>query len=344
MPYRHYVNFAALISSLVLYLWLRQILRVRFRLILAGVILLLGFSPFVYFYLQTTQAAATTCYWVGDTNPALWNDATHWSSSSGGAGSTCDGGVVPGSDDTVIFDGLNLNSVNVDVAVSIAALTNAGGYSGALNTQNYSFAVAGDFQWGAGAFSAGSSAMTISGSYSNSGTFTAGTSTVTFNATTVGKTLSGTMTGGSAFYKIAFNGVGGAWAVTNSMTVTAPNALDTLVIGNGTVTLGDGLVSGSFEVDGKTTIANTAGQTGTLQTSAVPQGQTITFDINNNATLPSCANCIITVGATSGAGQGNLKIRKNTVLRLNPNATSSDTGIETESTGYLEIQGSQDDT
>ncbi|KKQ89447.1 MAG: hypothetical protein UT11_C0025G0001, partial [Berkelbacteria bacterium GW2011_GWA2_38_9] len=43
-----------------------------------------------------TKAAATNCYWVGDTSPAVWNDATHWSSSAGGAGSTCDSGTVPG--------------------------------------------------------------------------------------------------------------------------------------------------------------------------------------------------------------------------------------------------------
>src|SRR3989344_1741599 len=60
----------------------------------------------------------------------------------------------------------------------------------------------------------------------------------------------------------------------------------------------------------------------------------------------SCPNCVITVGATSGSGQGSFKLAKNTSLQLNPraSATASDAGVEVESTGYLEVLGSQDTT
>lgn len=74
-----------------------------------------------------TQAAAATCYWVGDTNPANWNDASHWSNASGGAGSTCDGGVVPGDDDTVIFDAGNTNEATFDTTTTVAAFQMSAG-------------------------------------------------------------------------------------------------------------------------------------------------------------------------------------------------------------------------
>ena len=187
--------------------------------------------------------------------------------------------------------------------------------------------------------------LTISGSWVNSGTFTANTSRVIFNGAAAG-TISGTLVGTSAFNKIEFNNSTGSWTVQNSASTTAANATDTFVIKNGTVTLGDGTTGINVEVNGKVVIAGTAGETGTLQTAALTQGATTTVDINNNAAPATCANCVVAVGASSGAGQGNLKIRKNTLLRLNQreSATASDTGIEVASTGYLEIQGTQEAT
>ena len=196
-----------------------------------------------------------------------------------------------------------------------------------------------------GTITADGNTLTISGSWANSGTFTADTSRVTFNSATA-ETISGTLIGTSAFNKIEFNNSTGSWTVQNSASTTAANATDTFVIKNGTVTLGDGTTGIHVEVNGKVVIAGTAGETGTLQTAALTQGATTTVDINSNPTPATCANCTVQVGASSGAGQGNLKIRKNTVLRLNPRttATASDTGIEVGSTGYLEIQGTQETT
>ncbi|KKR32957.1 MAG: hypothetical protein UT63_C0027G0001, partial [Candidatus Gottesmanbacteria bacterium GW2011_GWC2_39_8] len=79
-----------------------------------------------------TKAAATNCYWVGDTSPAVWNDATHWSSSAGGAGSTCDSGTVPGSDDTVYFTSDNTNDVTIDTNVSVYGINIGSGYTGTI--------------------------------------------------------------------------------------------------------------------------------------------------------------------------------------------------------------------
>ncbi|MCK5591598.1 MAG: right-handed parallel beta-helix repeat-containing protein, partial [Candidatus Pacebacteria bacterium] len=216
--------------------------------------------------------------------------------------------------------------------------------------------VSGDITIDAGAaLTAPSTTLTITGSYTNNGTFTHNSGTVTFDDTTGGKTLSGRLNQSvtdSDFNKVIFNGTGGSWTIQDAMKVSAANAADTFVIGNGTVTLGDG-GGDHLEVNGRMTIAATSGQTGTFQTmDGLAQGDTtdcnsddICIDINNNASAVECLNCIIQVGTTGvDSGQGNLKIRENALVRLNPFTTASDTGIEVEKNGYLEILGNQDDT
>jgi hypothetical protein len=102
--------------------------------------------------------------------------------------------------------------------------------------------------------------LTIGNNYSNSGTFTARSGTVTFDATDTGNTLGGTMTGGSAFYDMVFNGVSGGWtynaavAATNDFTVT--NGAVTANGNNLTVTRDFTLAntSGVSYVSGSTTI------------------------------------------------------------------------------------------
>jgi parallel beta-helix repeat protein len=184
-------------------------------------------------------------------------------------------------------------------------------------------------------------------SFKNNGSFGAGTNLVTFTAASGIQTISGNLNAGNAFYKVNFDtGSSGtaSWIIQSAMKVSAANAADTFVIKNGTVTFGDSN-GDNLEVDGKMVIAGTAGETGTFQTLPLASGS-IVIDINNNASTPTCDSCIIWVGATSGAGQGNFKIAKNTILRLNPraSATPSDTGIEVQSTGYFEALGSQEAT
>ena len=113
-----------------------------------------------------TQADASTCYWVGDTAPANWNDASHWSSSSGGAGSTCNGGVVPGSDDIVVFDSANTNGVTLDISPTVASIINTGNYSGEFNMNGNNLTVAGDFTFKGGSVLAGAGALGVGGGLS----------------------------------------------------------------------------------------------------------------------------------------------------------------------------------
>ncbi len=121
----------------------------------------------------------------------------------------------------------------------------------AANTNNPTVAVGNNFAVGASStWTNGSGAMNIAGSYTNSGTFTAGTGTVTFTATSSGKTLSGTMTGGSSFYNVVFNGASGAWtlnaaiATTNNFDITN-GTFDTNNAGNYAVTVAGNLTGNS---------------------------------------------------------------------------------------------------
>lgn len=216
----------------------------------------------------------------------------------------------------------------------------------AANTNNPTVAVSGNMTINSSTtWTNGSGSLAIGGSYANSGTYTAGTGTVTFNSTASGKTLSGTMNGSSAFYKLAFSGTGGAWTIQDPIIVTH-DATDTLNITAGTVTLGNG-TGDNLEVRGGLLIGATANQTATLQTAAIAIGGTITIDINQNSsgTPPACTNCGITVGATSGSGTGSFKLAKNTILRLNPDSTQqTDLPVVINSTGYFETKGTQDYT
>lgn len=131
----------------------------------------------------------------------------------------------------------------------------------AANTNNPTVTVGRNFAVGASStWTNGSGAMSIAGNYTNSGTFTAGTGTVTFTATSSGKTLSGTMTGGSAFYNLTFNGVSGAW--TFGAAVAAGNDF---TVTNGAVTASNN----NLTVTRDFTLANTSGVSYTAGSSTI---------------------------------------------------------------------------
>lgn len=88
--------------------------------------------------------------------------------------------------------------------------------------------------------STGNAAYTVSGSWTDTGTFTPATSTVTFTSTTTGQTITTT---GSSFSTLTFNGVGGGWTLQDSTTVSS-----VLTITNGNFNGGTGttiILSGS---------------------------------------------------------------------------------------------------
>ncbi|MBP6930206.1 hypothetical protein KBB60_01220, partial [Patescibacteria group bacterium] len=130
---------------------------------------------------------ADTCYWVGDTSPAVWNDASHWADSSGGNGGTCDGGVVPNSDDDVIFDGNGTNGVTVNADIDINSLTLTSGYTGTFDnaTNNRAVDVSGNVIMDNTQTDMGDATWTVGGNFDNQHvtTFNKNASTVTMTGT-----------------------------------------------------------------------------------------------------------------------------------------------------------------
>ncbi|MCX6224754.1 MAG: hypothetical protein NTV01_08400 [Bacteroidia bacterium] len=186
-------------------------------------------------------------------------------------------------------------------------------------------------------YSTSTNSITISGSYSNNGTFNSASSTITFTSTGT-ETISGNLNATSSLYKLTFNGTNGAWTIQDAMKVSAANASDTVLIKQGTVTIGNGN-GDNLEVLGKFTVGDGTGNA-TLTTATLAQGDSLTIHINSTST-PSCLNCIISVGSTAGSGTFNIK--KNVILQFN-SATSVESGLEVNSTGYLWIEGSNDAT
>jgi parallel beta-helix repeat protein len=229
--------------------------------------------------------------------------------------------------DMVIGDGTN--AVTVDAETS---------YDPAVDLEG-SFTINAN-----GTYSASStSAFNIAGSWSNSGTFTDNSSTITFDSTSTGRTISGNLNGSSEFYKVNFNGAGGGWTVQDAMKVSAANATDTLLVTQGTVTLGNG-DGDDLEVNGKMVVGSATGAATFQTVDSLPQGSEIIIDVNNNASPTSCTNCEIEVGtATDGDPQGTFTLNENAVLRLN-SAASVESNLTVLASGKINILGSQDES
>src|SRR3989344_6055212 len=149
-----------------------------------------------------------------------WSDALSWTN--------C-GFTTPQAGDTVQI--LNTHNITEDTAsVTVAGVTIDNGGTLTVSTTN---------------------AITVSGNWSNSGTFTAASGTVTFSSTATGKTLGGTMTGATGkFYNLTFNGAAGGWTFSNAVEVA--NDFNGT---NGAITAGNQ----NLTVTRDFTLANTAG-------------------------------------------------------------------------------------
>ena len=274
-------------------------------------------------------------------NGTIITVGTNWTMSSSGTFTTATATVTFDETASGTIDSGGKPFYDVNIAKSSAATVSL--TSNALDVDNdFTISASSTFDVSAAGCSSASCGLTIGGSYTNSATFTARSGTVTFDSNDAGETLSGTMSGSSAFWQLLFNDSSGSdasWQILSAASTTA-TTVNSFVIRNGTVTLGDG-TGDNLEVRGGLRIASTTGDIATFQTKPdLIQGDSITIDINNNSSPAACANCIITVGTSSGS-TGTLDIAENVVLRLNPLAGSSDTGIEVEATGYLEIAGEQ---
>jgi alpha-tubulin suppressor-like RCC1 family protein len=143
--------------------------------------------------------------WDGGGADTSWSTAANW-----------DHDAVPASTDIVVFNGTSSKDCAMAATVTVAGLYSGPQYTGTLSTANNTLTVNGNFDWRGGTFTAGSSAISVAGSWINAATVTAGTSTVTFTATSTGKTIT---SGGSAFNNVIFNGSGGGWTTASDMTI-----------------------------------------------------------------------------------------------------------------------------
>jgi len=190
-------------------------------------------------------------FWVGGTGTWDASDTTHWSATTGGGG----GQSVPGSADTVTFDGSSGGgTVTVNTTVTVQSVT-CGAFTGTLdfsaNNNNVTLSASAGFNGsgsGTRTINLGNGTWTISGTgaaitpwnmSSTTGlTFNANSSTISFTGTNASTR---TISDGSLTYStisIAANTGGGATVFSGSPTIatlniTAPNAVS---FGGGTTT------------------------------------------------------------------------------------------------------------
>ena len=150
------------------------------------------------------------------------------------------------------------------------------GVAGAWSfTSNPAVEVANDLTITNGTVTSTSGNLTVTGNYSNAGTFTHNSGTMIFNATDAGNTLAGTMSSTSSFYNLTFSGAAGAWSFTSNPAVTVANALS---ISNGTVTATSNTttIGGNFTKTGGTYTHNS----GTVVFNDNTKVSTLTYDAN----------------------------------------------------------------
>jgi hypothetical protein len=105
--------------------------------------------------------------------PSSWSTAANWT-----------GGVVPGPNNTAVFNDVSVQPCTVDISTTVANLSIESGYSGTINLNTSTLTVTGNFTGGAGTFDNGSGELIVGGTFNGSGgTFTGNTGTVVLVST-----------------------------------------------------------------------------------------------------------------------------------------------------------------
>jgi hypothetical protein len=208
-----------------------------------------------------------------------------------------------------------------------------------------------------GVFLSATATTTITGNFTNNGTFTNNSGTVVFNATTTGKTV---QTNGGPFYNLTFNGSGGGWTLMDNSTTTNVLALTagTLNASGTTITLtGMGTpfsVSGTFTASSSTVSFN-----GTTGTTSIPSLTyynlffspstgtpefllaTSTLTINNNFTSTGTGTALINAAASNTPLSilGNFTIGSGHTFSAATSATTTITGNFTNSGTFTHNNG-----
>ncbi len=179
---------------------------------------------------------------------------------------------------------------------------------------------------------ASSLGLTVGGDYQNDGTFTANLGTVTFNGASHVSSLSGTMTGSSAFGYLTFNGSSSQWTLNNPVTVGS-----TLTVTAGSL-LGaqDVTVNGGVVGNGTNGLINLSGGTFEQRVAANQLFGTNAAGANgwtfNNLTFSnsSASNRIVTTNAT---GSGAINV--NGTLTIGQTGDTNTTTLNNATNGRL---------
>src|SRR3989344_8815304 len=174
------------------------------RSVAQRVLFVTSFALLALFILPAISHAATVSrYWI--LGPGNWDDTAHWSLSTGGAG----GASAPVAGQEAHFDRYSGGgTVTLNAAVDVSGLHLSSAYTGTLlQTSNKITVGTGNLMIGSGRILGGTAALSLSGSYTQTGgivshqnTFTlSGSLTVTKPGSTTSPATSFTSTGTTVF-------------------------------------------------------------------------------------------------------------------------------------------------
>ncbi|MDJ1479522.1 PA14 domain-containing protein [Cytophagaceae bacterium YF14B1] len=233
------------------------------------------------------STAARTLYWVGGTGN--WSETAHWSLTSGGAGGQC----IPTINDDVNFNAGSFSSGTGTVTIDIDAVCRTMNWTGATNTPTLSGAAARTLTI------AGN--LTLIAAMNQTGTGSTFLGKVIFVASTTGKTIN---LNGEGLANVDFNGQGGAWTLSNNLTVINTTNL----IAGALNANGKNIVSGALTVNNASdltrslnlgTATHTLNGTGTVLDL---QGNTSNFTLTSSTssiTLSGAGSVIVETGSQS---------------------------------------------
>lgn len=262
-----------------------------------------------------TGCTATNCSFYNlSFLPTVASAPTFPLGSASGQTITVAGALTVGNGTNAVNVSANTNNPTINVTGAMTVAANGGAYTSASSstltvggafTNNGTFSGTGalDFNGdfsnsGSGDFTApASNQFTIAGSFTNgaSATFTHNSGTVTLDGN-VPKSLSGTMTGTSAFNDLIFNNASGEWDIQDNLTTDGDftiTSASSITANSQTITVKGGFTGGSSFSAGTSTVS-LAGANGTTQTIA---GST-TF-----STLSVSASATRTIAVTAGTTQ-----------------------------------------
>ena len=260
----------------------------------------------------TIQAPNATCtIAVTYASTGLWSSQYSWSTSSGG---TPGSHAIPTSTNSVYFDANSFGSTGETFTNDVAAQACADmNWSAVTNTPTW----------------AGSTTLSIYGSYTGGTITNSYTGTITWASTATGKTItSNSINWGSA---MNFNGVGGGWTLQDNLNIgsSALTLTNGTLATNGAITITCGAfatASGTqtLTLNSTTALNCTSFNAGAYSTTINAGSSTITVTntaaafTSSIASTPTYYNITITGGTTSETLTGTNTVANNVIFGASP--------------------------